>query len=62
MTLVELIKALKEYFKTNGDRELRPDVTVQSILADEPPAPSAPRRVGRASATTNIETVSDKPE
>lgn len=39
MTLVDLIKALKEELKHgDGDRELRPDVTVQSILAPAAPA------------------------
>lgn len=46
MTLVELIRALKEELKTHGDRELLPYVTVQNILeAPEPPAPGGGGRL-----------------
>lgn len=45
MTLVELIKALKEELKHGaGDRELRPDVTVATILAPAAPEPVKPSR------------------
>lgn len=43
MTLVDLIKGLKEEFKTKGDRELPPYVTVENILDGTlAPAPQVP--------------------
>ena len=57
MTLVDLIKALKEELKHgSGDRELRPDVTVQLVLSSYPPEPPAPVVVKVSSGSTNRRT------
>lgn len=54
MTLVELIKALKEELKHGaGDRELRPDVTVVAILSPYAPEPPAPVVVKTVTDRTN---------
>lgn len=53
MTLVDLIKQLKAEFKTNGDRELRADVTVLAILSPYAPEPPAPVVYTDTTATTN---------
>lgn len=60
-TLLELIRALKESYKTNGDRELRPDVTALAILSPYAPEPPAPVTYVTSTASTNAPAVDRDP-
>lgn len=53
MNLLTLIRALKDEYKTHGDRELRPDVTVAAIISPYAPEPPAPVAYVTGTASTN---------